>query len=252
MKKWERHPVSALFSAYDMKNEAFEEFADGISRIGLQDAILLALDKGELKIADGWNRYRACLARGIEPKFREWNGQGSLIDLVFGLNVRRRHLNEIQRAMLVAEGTHLAELEEEAKSRQRAGATAPPGAKGSTSSKLAATAKVGARTMDRAKKIVKSGVPELKEAARTGKLKGATAARIAGLDPKEQRKAMEAEASKVSRTLARYDRGECFAKWDKYCAKLDRQMRQSGFVTTGVLDKWDCFTAGLAALAKRQ
>jgi len=53
------------------------------------------------KILDGRNRYRACVAVGVEPQFREYNGDNPL-SFVISLNLKRRHLNESQRAVIAS------------------------------------------------------------------------------------------------------------------------------------------------------
>ena len=45
-------------------------------------------------ILDGRNRYRACEAAGIEPRFREFDGD----DPLASLNVHRRSLSESRSA----------------------------------------------------------------------------------------------------------------------------------------------------------
>jgi hypothetical protein len=50
---------------------------------------------------DGRNRYRACLAVGVEPRYREYTGDNP-IGFVVSLNLNRRHLNESQRAVIAA------------------------------------------------------------------------------------------------------------------------------------------------------
>src|SRR5437764_806061 len=53
------------------------------------------------KIIDGRNRYKACMELGIEPQFKEWNGdEANLLSFVLSLNLQRRHLTSSQKAML--------------------------------------------------------------------------------------------------------------------------------------------------------
>ena len=55
----------------------------------------------------------------MEPRLRTWHGEGSLIDFVVSMNLRRRHLTSSQRAAAAAEA--LEQLKIEAKARQREG-----------------------------------------------------------------------------------------------------------------------------------
>ena len=43
-------------------------------------------------VVDGRNRYNACEELGIEPAYRTWDGEGSLVDFVVSLNLKRWHL----------------------------------------------------------------------------------------------------------------------------------------------------------------
>jgi len=54
---------------------------------------------------------------GVEPRFREWNGVGSLVAFVVSMNLKRRHLDSSQRAAIAVD--ILPMLEAEAKERQR-------------------------------------------------------------------------------------------------------------------------------------
>jgi N6-adenosine-specific RNA methylase IME4 len=82
-----------------MTDEEFEELKADIAANGLREPIWLHPDG---RIIDGRHRYRACCELGLEPPFRTWDGQGSLVGLVVSLNLHRRHLSESQRAMVAA------------------------------------------------------------------------------------------------------------------------------------------------------
>jgi hypothetical protein len=105
------HPVANLFPMMDEKD--FEELKADIAAHGQREPIWTY----QAQIIDGRNRARACEALGIEPKLREWDGQGSLAAFIASLNLCRRHLNNSQRAAIAAELLFL--LEAEAKERQR-------------------------------------------------------------------------------------------------------------------------------------
>jgi ParB-like chromosome segregation protein Spo0J len=116
MKQLDWHPAANLFPALWMTDKpAYEELVNDIKANGLLEPIWLH----DGLVLDGRNRYRACLDAGVEPQFREWAGQGGdVVSFVISLNLKRRHLNSGQRALV---GFHaLAMLEAEAKKRQQA------------------------------------------------------------------------------------------------------------------------------------
>ncbi len=104
------HPITNIFPM--MGEEEFNDLVEDIRKHGLREPIWTR--KG--RIIDGRNRYLACTKAGVEPQFREWNGEGSLIEFVVSLNLHRRHLSQSQKAM-VSENM-LPFLEEEAKERK--------------------------------------------------------------------------------------------------------------------------------------
>lgn len=89
------HPVANLFPL--MTGEAFESLKADIAQQGQLEAIWLHPDGS---IIDGRNRHRACVELGIVPRFRTWDGSGSLVAFVVSLNLHRRHLDAGQRAMI--------------------------------------------------------------------------------------------------------------------------------------------------------
>lgn len=89
----ELHPLATFFPPLEGKD--FELLKQDIQRNGQLEPIMLY----DGKILDGANRYRACVELGIEPKTQELNG-GSPEAYVISQNLRRRHLNESQLAIM--------------------------------------------------------------------------------------------------------------------------------------------------------
>lgn len=102
----EFHEVANIFPL--MQGEEFDALKADIAANGLREPVWLHTDG---RIIDGRNRYRACCELGIEPMYRTWDGNGSLVSFVVSLNLHRRHLSSGQKAMIAAEILPL--LEEE-------------------------------------------------------------------------------------------------------------------------------------------
>jgi hypothetical protein len=96
----------------------------------LDDEALLALkidirDNGQIhpivtydgKILDGWNRWRCCKALKIKPKMEPLPDGDSPVDFVISMNVKRRHLNASQLALV---GQALLEYEEQEAAKRKA------------------------------------------------------------------------------------------------------------------------------------
>ena len=106
------HAAAAIFPMMSVKE--FEELCAHIREYGLIDPIVLC----DGKIVDGRNRYKACVETGVEPRFIEWSGTGSLVQWVIGKNLKRRHLDSGQKAAAAVLAMPL--LSEEARKRQQA------------------------------------------------------------------------------------------------------------------------------------
>jgi len=93
-----------------LEGEEFDLLVQDIKDHGQLEPIVTV--NGE--ILDGVNRYKACMKLGIDTITEEYEGDDPL-SYVISLNIRRRHLDTSQRAMLATE--MLPEFEKKAKER---------------------------------------------------------------------------------------------------------------------------------------
>lgn len=93
--EYELHPLCTLFPRMD--GSAFDSLVADIAANGLREPIIVH----EGMILDGGNRYRACIAAGVEPTTMKFGG-GSLVGYVLSANLHRRHLSPGQQAAIVA------------------------------------------------------------------------------------------------------------------------------------------------------
>jgi hypothetical protein len=94
------HPAALVLPMMD--KDAAETLAASVNRYGLRKEIKLYADG---TILDGRNRYYACLATGVEPRFEEWGEYDETTPEAFVAihNIHRRHLTLGQRAMLATD-----------------------------------------------------------------------------------------------------------------------------------------------------
>lgn len=80
------HPYADQWRLLD--GEAFEALCEDIAANGLNEAIVTFHGQ----IADGRNRYAACVKAGVEPRFREFEGdEDDLLAFIESANAHRRH-----------------------------------------------------------------------------------------------------------------------------------------------------------------
>jgi len=188
----EFHEVANVFPP--MGEEEYRQLLSDIEKNGLREPIWTY----QGKIIDGRHRYKACVELGIEPRFREWDGNGSLVQFVVSLNLHRRHLTSSQKAVVALDIERL--LAEEAKERQRRaaaetnaklgrGETLPQKIAGASrgEARVQAAAIVGTNRqyVSDAKRIAKEA-PEVLERVREGRLCLPEAKAVARL-PEEDR-----------------------------------------------------------------
>ncbi len=94
--KLQRHPLSEKFSLPTTEEERLA-LATDIEQHGQHQEIILY----DGMVLDGWERYMACLQKGITPKFKQYEGNDPA-SVAFGANAIRRRLSAVQKALFGA------------------------------------------------------------------------------------------------------------------------------------------------------
>jgi ParB-like chromosome segregation protein Spo0J len=153
-----------------MEGTEFDALVADIKAHGLIEPIVIYQNQ----ILDGRNRYRACEAAGVNYRVNNViDTEFDPLSFVISRNLKRRHLNESQRAMIAARLSNL-KLGDNQHSEG-------PSIEGS--SKLL---NVGHASVERAKAVQRTGVPELVAAVDQGKISVSAAAVLATLAPEQQ------------------------------------------------------------------
>jgi ParB-like chromosome segregation protein Spo0J len=166
------HPLADIFPL--LEGDEFASLVEDIREHGLLTQIVLY----EGAILDGRNRYRACVEAGVEPQFETYDGENPLAYVV-SFNLKRRHLDESQRAMVAARIANLPLGANQHRSGQLADAP--------TQEQAASMLNVGERSVRRAREVLDEGAPELVEAVDRGAVSVSAAADVARLPEPEQR-----------------------------------------------------------------
>ncbi len=188
--EYQDHPLSSVLPL--MGQMEIRELAADIQLNG-QLAPITLLDG---KILDGRNRYRACQFVGIEPKFRDFNGEGDPIDFILSVNVKRRHLTASQKAMVIAKISQLPrgnpKLVKSAKTPTNS-KSPQNGELGKTAAQAAKEIGVGHTTVEEAKKVLREGSKDTIKQVERGEKSVATAV-------KEIKKAKPEKTSELDKT----------------------------------------------------
>jgi N6-adenosine-specific RNA methylase IME4 len=170
MSAFEFHPLADIFPL--VEGAEFDELVADIREQGLHEPIVVF----QAKVLDGRNRLRACEAAGVEPIFTVYQGDDP-VAYVISLNLRRRHLNESQRALVAAK---LAILGHGV--RQSGKFAAVP-----TQGEAAVLLNISERSVRSAREVTDHGVPELVQAVERGRVSVSAAADLAAQPIEEQR-----------------------------------------------------------------
>lgn len=169
------HPHAGIFPLLD--GEEFRALVEDIRANGQLDAIVLH----DGLILDGRNRYTACLAAGVEPRFTDYDGDDPL-KFVLSANLHRRHLTDDQRAVVAARIANMP--------RGRPSNNPPSG--GFSQPTAAKILSVPHRAVERAAVVLNHGVPELIESVDAGNgIALASAAALARKPAEHQRRVVD-------------------------------------------------------------
>lgn len=163
------HPAAALFPL--LCDEELRELVEDIRRHDVRQPVVTF--RGEL--LDGRNRIRACDLLGRDPPSVEYEGDDP-VGFVISANLRRRHMDDGQRALVAAK---LATLRQGARTD-----LSPIGEK--SQAEAAHLLNVSKRSVERAREVLDHGAPELVAAVERGEASMSAAAMVASLPIAEQ------------------------------------------------------------------
>lgn len=210
--QYDAHPAADLFPM--MTAEELEALGADMLKHGQREEIVLF--KGQ--ILDGRNRYRACLAKGINPRFREERPADPLA-FVASTNLHRRHLDASQRAMIADSLAKLRDGERKGGASQDA----------ATQAEAAKLLDVGRTSVQRARFVREHGVPNLTEAVKKGEVPVKRAAEFAKTTPPVDQIRLIAEHGSVAAAVkaavkTQADRAETRARMSRKAKCSNRKM----------------------------
>jgi len=159
-----------------------ENDIDAIAESIRQEGLKVPIETLDGKILDGRTRWKACKKAGVKAKFREVKVDDP-IAYVLALNLHRRHLTVSQAAMCAQRARAM--YDRRAKDRMLAGKkkdppdNCPEGDFGDARDQVGEQFGVSGKSVDRAAKVQKDGVPDVVQAVDAGKVSVNRAAVIA-------------------------------------------------------------------------
>ncbi len=189
------HPAAAVFP--EMPAADLQALADDIKQNGLIHPIVRTPDG---VVIDGRNRLKACAIAGVEPRFEVYTGSNP-VGFIVSSNLKRRQLNESQRALIA---TRLATLGR----GQRTAFAGVPSPSDDLMRKIAdldsmmpqavaaAALNVSKRSVQSARVVLEHGTPELIRDVEEGRVAVSTAART--LKPSKPKRACSGKSTKSS------------------------------------------------------
>jgi N6-adenosine-specific RNA methylase IME4 len=212
------HPLADVFPL--IEGDEFEALVADIAAHGQRQKIVM-LDG---KILDGRNRYRACLAAKVKPRFEPYAGSDP-VGFVVSCNLRRRHLDSSQRAIAAAKLATLV--------RGRRG----KGVAGLSAAQAAELLNVSTRSVGAATVVRNKGAAELRAEVEAGRLPVSVAATLAEL-PADRQAEVVAQGEREIIAAAKAIRArKSEARRQERVGRI-REIAQGGAPLTSVAEKF--------------
>ena len=174
------HAATSIFPA--MGEAEFQELKADIAKNGLRQPILVYRNQ----VIDGRERMRACSELGIEPQYKAVDvTEKTVAEYIVSMNLKRRHLNDSQRAMVA---NSLAQLGKGKRANT---------AQAVTQAQASQMLNVSVDSIQRARIVEKNGIPALVQAVENGKLDVTNASSLAGLDEEKQAIVLELDDKEI-------------------------------------------------------
>lgn len=247
------HEYANLFPM--MSGKEADEFNANMKREGFRADERIMLFAGT--ILDGRNRYRGALnAKFVTPDFRPDFSAGPIdgifenfdpeihgdpLGYVISKNLKRRHLNEGQRAMVAGKLANLKRgqpakaVTKKPKPKGKAAAKSPAPAEtsippigGISAEKAAEQLNVGTRSVERARVVLEHGAPELQQAVEQGTVAISVAAEIATLPQAEQTEIVARGEKEIVEKAREIGQAKRAVKREKKLEKISAAARGNG------------------------
>jgi hypothetical protein len=204
------HPFSEVFPL--LPDAEIAELADDIKSFGLRERIWLY----QGQILDGRNRFLACEIAGVQPEVREFKGtDAGALALVISSNLRRRDLNEAQRASAAAK---LLIFQQGGDRRSDQPANLPVETQASAAEKF----KVSERSVRAAHRVHKKGSKALNRALDAGEIAVSRAAAVVDLPKPDQLAAAKAPKEPAADLSEFVDEQEIERGEREYAERIER------------------------------
>ncbi len=229
------HPLAVAFPL--MHVAQLQELADDIKAHGLREPII-SLDG---MILDGQNRMRACELSEVFPRIVAFGNikgnNASPVEYVLGQNLRRRHMNDSERAMAAARISLYQEKHPTTPANPRANLHG--GVRIQTRKNAAKMLDVSERSVASARKIIEKGIPKLAEAVNAGGVAVSTAAEVATLTPAQQEEVVSGGRDAIGKAAKQVREARTSRSQHAPHEKTSKTKPSTIDLSNGIIDKPD-------------